>query len=123
MSLQVGDFVYRYVDELRSHLEDEYGRAPPSTLHIYLLKFPVLKVTPCGVWIDEYGRRKFILLTATKRFALPTIAQAKASFIARKHKQIAIHEAAALRGKRALKEIERRKDESDSSSCEASFTF
>jgi deoxyribodipyrimidine photolyase-like uncharacterized protein len=50
----------------------------------------VAKETPKGCWIDVYGKRKFILNDAVKRYACPTKELALQSFIARKRRQCAI---------------------------------
>lgn len=52
--------------------------------------FRPTKTTPCGNWIDDYGTRRFVLNTGTKRFAYPTEEEAKISFLARKTRQLAI---------------------------------
>ena len=60
--------------------EVNYGR-------IYLHHFLVTKITPKGVRLEN-GR--FILLSAHKRFACPTVEEARLSFIARKKRQLEI---------------------------------
>ena len=54
--------------------------------------YNVVKQTPKGVWIyDQYClRRRFVLNSARKRYALPTIKEAKESYRERKLCQIAI---------------------------------
>lgn len=83
---------FRY-DEIRySAGVDDYGDPLPyrGQMEVHLHKFPVTKETKCGVWIDHYGTPKFILGSARKRFACPTIEEAKASFVARKERQASI---------------------------------
>ena len=71
---------------------------PPRTSHaaVRLEKFAVLKHTPKGVWLvrkigDFIGSdKRFVLKAANKRFACPTIEEAKESFFARKNRQIRI---------------------------------
>lgn len=57
-------------------------------------KYEVVKVTKCGVWVtmQPFGGddRRFILLSATKRLAQPTLEAAVTSFKARKDRQISI---------------------------------
>lgn len=56
-----------------------------------LREFHVLRETPRGCWIEvEPGQKKFVLATAHKRHAYPTKAEALASFIKRKTRQITI---------------------------------
>lgn len=55
--------------------------------------YPVTKRTRCGVWIRLYGAyHKFVNLNARKKWACPTMEEARASFIARKRRQIALLE-------------------------------
>lgn len=71
--------------------------APYPGVEIHLQEYPVLKKTPKGVRLDiwfgykpEKEKGKFVLFDSTKRYACPTIEEAKASFIARKEKQLKI---------------------------------
>lgn len=48
----------------------------------------VLRTTPAGVWVDDWGKERFILSNARKRFAYPTKEEALVSFIARKTWQL-----------------------------------
>ncbi len=61
---------------------------------VYLTKFVVTKHTLKGVWL-EYGfeKDKFVLKNSRKRFACPTVEEAKISFLARKQSQLCILEA------------------------------
>ena len=59
-------------------------------LSLVLHRFPVLKMTPCGAQINVFGRRRFVLLNATKRYACPTEAEAMESYRARKRRQVRI---------------------------------
>lgn len=57
----------------------------------YLLKFRVLRRTPRGVMIHEYGREKFVLDGINdKRYAYPTEEDALRSYLARKRRAILI---------------------------------
>ena len=65
--------------------EDYYVTAPRVMIRAYL----VLKRTPKGAWIKVGGwpfedEKRFVLLTARKRFACPTKAEALESLVARK---------------------------------------
>jgi hypothetical protein len=77
------EFYYR-VDFLID--EDNVERA-------YVQRFTVIKKTPCGAWIQASGyniRKRFILDSSLKKYAYPTIDQARAGFVARKLRQIQI---------------------------------
>jgi hypothetical protein len=54
---------------------------------VYLKRYSVIKHTPKGVWLDN-GR--FVLKDARKRYACPTVEEARDSFKARKTAQIRI---------------------------------
>lgn len=68
---------YRYYDHRGS-----YG------FEVVLEKVPVVKETPKGVWLDDYGQKKFCLKDARRRWAYPTVELAKNSFEIRKRKQL-----------------------------------
>jgi hypothetical protein len=86
------EYLYRYQESF-----DEEG------VETKLIKYLITKRTPQGAWIDLYSydknglylydekeNKKFILLTARKRFACPTIEEAEESFFARKNCQLKI---------------------------------
>lgn len=73
------EIYYRYEDS-----------AYDGSVRIYLREFRVVRHTPKGVWIDAWGRNRFILVGARKSFAHPTPEEAKKSFLARKQRQISI---------------------------------
>lgn len=54
----------------------------------YLGKYPVVKTTAKGVWIDVWGKHRFVLLDARKRWAYPTKELALNSFLIRRTKQV-----------------------------------
>lgn len=56
---------------------------------VWLRQFRVIRKTPRGVWLDDYGLERFVLNDARKRFAYPTVELAWESFLIRKQKQIA----------------------------------
>jgi len=62
----------------------------------------VIRHTPKGVWIKVHGEPRFICHTWTKRFALPSIDEAKHSFIKRKERQAGIYEARARIAREAI---------------------
>jgi len=88
------DTAYRYEDKLYS-IADEYGEHMYSRTDVILLKFDILRRTPCGIWIREYFRDRFINQKRTKQFAHETLEEAMKSFIARKEKQASIYRARA----------------------------
>ena len=61
-----------------------------SKLMLVLSSFLLLKTTPTGAWIDDFGRRRFVKTKARKRYACPTIDEALASYHARKDRQVSI---------------------------------
>ena len=87
---------YRFEDQRYSSV-DEWGEHSETHLAVELRKFWVHHHTPKGVWLGLFrgSRDRFVLKSATRKFACPTIALAKESFIARKRKQGAIYRARA----------------------------
>lgn len=75
--------MYRYDDVL-------CGDENSSFVKVRLSTFEVVAVTPCGVQINFYGRKKFINLQARRQYACETKEKAKISFIARKRRQASI---------------------------------
>lgn len=102
-------FLYRY-DEVRySNGIDQWDDPLPGyTLRLELSKYAILKNTPKGAWIDLYSHgtdKKFVNLTANKKFACRTEEDAKVSFMARKERQIKILEAQLHQARLALSMI------------------
>ena len=94
---------YRFDDVMYAPMPSEYGEwVGPSTLEVELRKYQVVKVTPCGVWLDV-GR--FVKTAARKRFACPTEAEARESFLARKRRQLSILNAQVSRVERAIQRV------------------
>jgi hypothetical protein len=57
-------------------------------VRVSVTKYPVLRHTPKGVWLDiGGGRERFVLKRGRKRFACPTQDAAMESFKARKERQ------------------------------------
>ncbi len=70
--------------------EDIYYSRP----ELYTTKYKVLSTTPKGVWVQGFMQPKtFVLGTAMKQFAVPTVELAAKDCIARKKVQISINEA------------------------------
>lgn len=57
---------------------------------VLLEQYPVVKRTPCGAWIEVYSKRRFVLTGTFKKFACATEEDARASFFARKARQLKI---------------------------------
>ena len=100
---------YRYEDRRYSdpNFDDYEPSSYSSHVRVVLRKYPILRHTPKGVWLgwSEYDRR-FVLKSARKRFACPTIEEAKESFLARKRRQISIYEARLRDAREAVVLIE-----------------
>lgn len=83
---------YRIEDRLYSTCSidaagcEQYG----TSVGIVTSKFMVLKHTPKGVWLDIIGGRRWVSRESHKRFACPTLEEARESFRARKARQIRI---------------------------------
>ena len=71
-----------------------------AVLHMYT--FEVIRTTPRGKVISEYGKDRFVLNDSRKRFAHETKEDALASFIARKNRQISILSCQLDTAKKAL---------------------
>lgn len=102
------EFWYRYEDKAYAAPLDEFDNPiGSSSLEIELRKYLVLSHTPKGAWIDLgfMQGKKFVRKDARKRFACSTREEAKESFIARKGRQIRIHQATVDRAKRAIARI------------------
>lgn len=95
---------YRYVDVAYAPMADEFGeRRGSGDLKVELREYPLVRRTPKGVWIDDYGHERFVLLSARRKFACETKEDAMESFIARKRRQLEIYNARAERAKRAIR--------------------
>ena len=100
------EYWYRVEDRSYS-IADEWGDHCYTRTEIQVHRFEVIKHTPKGVWLNLlFGDRRFVLASANKRFACPTVEEAVASFIARRTRQAQIYEA---RAKQARSLIERAK--------------
>lgn len=108
---QVGDIWFRLKDQGYS-IPDEWGNHAYTRYEVEVHKYKVVKITPCGVkvcrivgsWVSS--KEQFIRATATKRFACPTMEEAKVSFIARKDKQAKIHESKAITAREMIARVE-----------------
>lgn len=60
------------------------------TAYFFFEVFPVVRRTKCGCWVEEYGKKRFVLDQAKKKLAYPTKELARESFVRRKERQIQI---------------------------------
>ena len=82
---------YRYEDVRYSNGMDMFDNPNPGySLRVQLSQYPVIKYTPKGAWINVYGDKKFVLLSAKKRYACPTKEEALECFMYRKKRQLSI---------------------------------
>lgn len=88
---------YRYESRLYSSGDEEYGYH--THVMVELIEYEIIKRTNKGIWIIDnyrfvfmptYIGKKFVNLTARKKFACLTKDDALKSFIARKERQIKI---------------------------------
>lgn len=85
------EYFYRYTDDRYSNGVDQFDDPLPGyNLRLLLSQYRVIKRTPKGAWINNYGEKKFVLLTARKRYACPTKEEALECFIFRKKRQLSI---------------------------------
>ena len=104
------EFWFRYEDRRYAPPVDEFDRPiGEGSMDIMLRKYPVIKYTPKGVWLDlSFNDHRFVLIGARKRFACPTVEEAKVSFIARKRRQASIYRARMNSAEKAIAIIEGR---------------
>lgn len=95
--------LYRYVELVYGTDWDDFEEKwINDRMRLVRDSYRIAKVTRCGVWIDlNYGVRKFVLLTATKKWACKTPKEALYSFIKRKERQMWLAEAKLSRAKEA----------------------
>lgn len=82
---------YRYEDSRVStpHYDGNGDVSYFASSQVRLRSLPVLKRTPCGVWVETVsGNRRFVRLQGRKRYACPTEQEAQQAFIARKKAQL-----------------------------------
>lgn len=81
---------FRVEDTTYSAGVDECGDPiPGGPTRPNLLTVEVLRHTPCGAWVvGPHGECKFVNLSWSKRYALPTVKEAIVSYQARKRRQI-----------------------------------
>ena len=118
MTSSVGDTWYRYEDYAVSNgsfnADGDYESFGPSTIKVRLREYRVVKVTPKGVrlggvlsnggWYSSDTR--LVLHDSRKKYAAPTLEEAKMHFIARKSRQLGIYRARVRHVEQALAVIE-----------------
>lgn len=110
------EYWYRFEDKLYAAPLDEFDNSVgEARVAVILYKLLVCKRTAKGVWCQKYygvSEFRFVLRDSIKRFACPTIEEARISFIARKKKQIRIYSARVKIANKAIENVERNKYES-----------
>jgi hypothetical protein len=87
----VESMYYRINSVLVSAGVDEWDNPlGPARVHVYVQKLEVIAKTPKGIWLNYYGKKRLVLDASRKRFACPTLEQAKESFRMRKARQLKI---------------------------------
>ena len=108
MRLSAGAVWYRMTDFRTAPPYNEDGDATGrSTPNLRVEQFPVIRFTPKGAWLDVYGAERFVRREARKRFACPTLEEAKESLRARKKRQLSLLEAQARSTREILDMLER----------------
>jgi hypothetical protein len=98
-----GECWWRVEDHLVLPLfDDSYVAAYDASVQLYVVPHRVVRHTPKGVWLEAYGREKFVLREARKKWAHPTKKGAMVSFRKRKARQVVILRAQLQRAERAL---------------------
>jgi hypothetical protein len=100
------EYLYRLRDQLFSNGADEYGESTGSHVQVLLDRFCIMKRTPKGAWIDAWGEKKFVNLTARKQYACETLDAAKQSYLARKKRQVRILSSRLSSAESAIRLIE-----------------
>ncbi len=91
--MQIGDTWYRYDDtHYAPSLDESENPVGEGQTRVHLYELTVKKITPKGVWVAwGFCAPRFILLTATKRYACPTKAEALESLRRRRERQRSIY--------------------------------
>lgn len=96
---------YRYEDYLQSSggydMQGEWEPGP-SVVRVQVLTYPIVRKTPKGAWVMIDGEKRFVADYWNKKHANPTSEGAKADFIARKKRLIAIQSARIRTAEQAI---------------------
>lgn len=78
-----------------------------GSIELIAYHYPIIKRTQCGVWIELWrgGKRKFVNLESVKKWACPTMADARESFYRRKSRCLSILKYQLEYNKRILEEF------------------
>lgn len=79
--------LYRFVTHLETYIGFNVEEKPQYT-YLKLLKFPVIKETEKGYWIDINGFKKRFVHKERGKFAYTDKQEALSHFISRQHKRI-----------------------------------
>lgn len=99
------EVLYRYDSRVISSSNELF-----ADYKVFIREFSILNKTPKGVNIMVNGVRKWVSLTAKKRFAYPTKKEALQSFVARKKMQIKILEVQLTSAKICLRQAKEIQD-------------
>ena len=78
-------YAYRFMEMQFAPPLDEWDNpVGQGRVELHLERYPIIKFTPKGVWINNCGRKRWINLHAHKRFACLTIEDALESYKQRK---------------------------------------
>ena len=101
-------YLYRFEDHRVSVGYDEINDCSiGSRAEVTLRAYKIIKRTPKGAWIQDFCRKRFVRLTARKKFACETREEALESFRARKRRQIRILQEQIGHARSALSRAER----------------
>ena len=79
-----------------------FWRDQEMIVSLYVSKYPIVRKTPKGCWVDDYGKERFVLEGEGKRFAYYTKEKALYNFLRRKQTQIKILNTQLLHATQAL---------------------
>lgn len=100
----IPEYLYRF-DDVKYASLDEFDNITRPTVQVQQRRFKVISETPCGYWInlfESFDDKKWVSKTAKKRYAYPTIEEARISFKARKLRQLQILETQISQVKQAI---------------------
>lgn len=66
------------------------GSASGGYVTLLVERYAIVRYTSCGVWVDDYGRERFVNLRAGKQWASATQDEAVAQLYLRKRAQVRI---------------------------------
>lgn len=84
------DCLYRYEAKSYASFDSETEIIYRGSMYLHLTQYEIIKYTPKGAWIKCNGRKRFVLLTARKKFACRNKKDALVSLLYRKRRQASI---------------------------------